>query len=133
MSMEDLKIEGSWKSPHVTLRANGEFEIWGRSLPENVIDVYTPVFEWLDGYSKQAAPETKVDVKLEYFNTSSSKLLYEIFKRFENLNKSGNKITVNWYFESDDLDLEEEGKMFAQLVDVPVNMVSVEEFDFSFL
>lgn len=131
--MEDLKIEGSWKSPHVSLKSNGEFEIWGRSLPENVLDIYTPIFEWLDAYSEKTAAETTVDVKLEYFNTSSSKLLYEIFKRFEKINKDGNKINVNWYFESDDLDLEEEGKMFADLVDVPIKMISIEEFDFTFI
>ena len=131
--MENLNIEGSWKSPHVTLKTTGEFEIWGRSLPENVLDIYTPIFEWLDAYSKNPATETKVDVKLEYFNTSSSKLLFEIFKRFEKLNKNGNKISVNWYFEEDDADLEEEGKMFAKLVDVPINMISVKEFDFTFI
>ena len=71
-------------------------------------------------------------VKLEYFNTSSSKLLYEIFKRFENIKKAGNNINVKWYFESDDADLEEDGKMFADLVNVPIEMVSVEEFEFTF-
>jgi len=130
--MEKLQIEGSWKSPHVLLDPNGNFEIWGRSLPENVIDIYNPVLEWLDAYSKKAAAETKVEVKLEYFNTSSSKLLYEIFKRFEKISKEGNKISVKWFFESDDADLEEEGNMFAELVDVPIEMVSIEEFEFTF-
>jgi len=130
--MEKLQIEGSWKSPHIILDPNGNFEIWGRSLPENVIDIYTPVLAWLDAYAKKTAPQTNIEVKLEYFNTSSSKLLYEIFKRFENIKKAGNNINVKWYFESDDADLEEEGKMFADLVDVPVEMVSVEEFEFTF-
>ncbi len=130
--MDNLTIEGSWKSPHVVLGKNGDFEIWGRSLPENAIDVYTPVFEWLDAYAKTPADQTNVDVKLEYFNTSSSKLLYEIFKRFERLHQNGNKILVKWYYEEDDSDLEEEGKMFSELVNVPIEMISIEEFDFSF-
>jgi hypothetical protein len=130
--MEILQIEGSWKSPHIILDPSGIFEIWGRSLPENVIDIYTPVLAWLDAYAKQPAPQTNIEVKLEYFNTSSSKLLYEIFKRFENIKKAGNNINVKWYFESDDADLEEDGKMFADLVNVPIEMVSVEEFEFTF-
>ena len=130
--MEKLQIKGSWKSPHIILDPSGNFEIWGRSLPENVIDIYTPVLAWLDAYAKQPAPDTNIEVKLEYFNTSSSKLLYEIFKRFESIKKAGNNINVKWYFESDDPDLEEEGKMFADLVDLPVEMVSVEEFEFTF-
>ena len=130
--MKKLHIEGSWKSPHIILDPSGNFEIWGRSLPENVIDIYTPVLAWLDAYAKQPAPQTNIEVKLEYFNTSSSKLLYEIFKRFESIKKAGNNFNVKWYFESDDPDLEEEGKMFADLVDLPVEMVSVEEFEFTF-
>ena len=130
--MEILQIKGSWKSPHIILDPNGNFEIWGRSLPENVIDIYTPVLEWLDAYVKKAAPQTNIEVKLEYFNTSSSKLLYEIFKRFENIKKAGNNINVKWYFESDDVDLKEEGEMFSDLVDLQVEMVSVDEFDFTF-
>lgn len=130
--MEKLQIEGSWKSPHIILDPSGNFEIWGRSLPENVIDIYTPVLAWLDAYAKQPAPQTNIEIKLEYFNTSSSKLLYEIFKRFESIKKAGNNFNVKWYFESDDPDLEEEGKMFAELVDLPIEMVSVEEFEFTF-
>lgn len=130
--METLNIKGSWKSPHITLNPNGNFEIWGRSLPENVFELYSPVFEWLKEYEKSPAKETTVDVKLEYFNTSSSKLLFEIFKHFEKLNQAGNNIKVNWYFEADDPDLEEEGKMFSDLVDLPVELISVEEFEFTF-
>ena len=48
------------------------------------------------------------------------------------LSRSGNNIHVKWYFESDDADLEEEGKMFADLVDVPIEMIAVEEFEFTF-
>lgn len=130
--METLSIKGSWKSPHITLNPNGNFEIWGRSLPENVFELYEPVFDWLKEYEKSPAETTNVEVKLEYFNTSSSKLLFEIFKHFEKISKAGNKLNVKWYFEHDDPDLEEEGKMFSDLVDIPVELISVEEFDFTF-
>ena len=130
--MENLSIEGSWKSPYIKFNSNGELEIWGRSLPENAIEVYEPVFTWLTNYINNPKPETKVDVKLEYFNTSSSKLLFEIFRKFEELHNKGNKISVNWYYENDDTDLKEEGELFQELVKVPINMVGIEEFEFSF-
>ena len=123
----DLKFE-------ITKLSAGDkaLEETGKALPENVIDIYNPVLEWLDAYANNTASQTNVEVKLEYFNTSSSKLLYEIFKRFENMNKAGNTIHVKWYFESDDADLEEEGKMFSDLVDVPIEMIAIEEFEFTF-
>jgi hypothetical protein len=41
--MEKLKVEGNCKSPHIILDPNGNFEIWRRSLPENVIDIFMPL------------------------------------------------------------------------------------------
>ena len=42
--------------------------------------------------------ETTVDIKLEYFNTSSSKCILDLFKKLESLNGSGTSVKVNWYF-----------------------------------
>ncbi len=131
--MENLKLEGSFKSPSLDFNATtGVMEIKGRSLPENAIDVYEPVFKWLDEYARAPKSETTVNVSLEYFNTSSSKLIFELFKKFEQIHKSGNTIQVNWYYENDDIDLKEEGETFAELISIPINLIGVDEFEFTF-
>ncbi len=132
--METLKMEGSFKSPSLLFDANtGVFEIKGRSLPENAVDVYEPVFKWLDEYSRNPKSSTVINVSLEYFNTSSSKLIFELFRKFEGLAASGHQVKVNWYYELDDIDLKEEGETFSQLLKVPVELIGVDEFDFTFL
>ena len=71
--MENLYLKGNMKFPTLDFKAStGVFEISGRSLPENTIDFYKPVLEWLDNYKRSAAGKTTVNVSLEYFNTSSS-------------------------------------------------------------
>lgn len=128
--MEILEIKGNWKSPSISFNPNGNLQIWGRSLPENALEIYNPIFNWLDQYKNNPSKETSIEVKLEYFNTTSSKLIYEIFKKFEEINTNGNKINVKWYYESDDPDLEEEGKLLAKIIDLDIELITIDEFDF---
>lgn len=131
--MENLIIEGTLKSPTLDFNyEKGELSISGRSLPENAIGTYEPAFEWLEKYLKNPKPKTTVKVSLEYFNTSSSKLILELFKKFEELHKSGNEVVVKWYYEEDDIDLKEEGETFQELINVPIELESIKEFDFTF-
>ena len=57
-------------------------------------------------------------------------MIYEIFKKFEEINTNGNKINVKWYYESDDPDLEEEGKLLAKIIDLDIELIAIDEFDF---
>ena len=128
--MDILEIKGNWKSPSVLFNPDGNLQMWGRSLPENALEIYNPIFNWLDNYISNPSDQTTVEVKLEYFNTTSSKLIYEMFKRFEEINSNGNKINVKWYYESDDPDLEEEGKLLAKIIKLDIALIPVDEFDF---
>lgn len=131
--MENLFIKGTLKFPTLNFNAEtGVFEIKGRSLPEHAIEFYKPALEWLSNYSSQAKSKTTVNVSLEYFNTSSSKLILELFKKFQEMHKAGKGIEVNWYYEEDDPDIQEQGEIFRDLVNIPVNMKPVKEFDFTF-
>ena len=130
--MELLKIRGNWKNPSISFNPSGKLQIWGRSLPENALDTYNPMFKWLDEYKNNPANKTEIDFKLEYFNTTSSKLIYEIFKKFEELKADGNNLLVKWHFETDDPDMEEEGKLLSNIIKVDMELIGVKEFDFSY-
>ncbi len=127
--MDNLIIDGGVKTPTVMLNADsGKFELSGRSIPENAVDFYKPIFEWLDNYTENPQGNTTVDIRLEYFNTSSSKCLLDVFKKVEKLekNKEGS-VSVNWFYETDDEDMLEAGEDYDIIIAVPFNMVEVEE------
>lgn len=125
--MENLTLEGSAKTPSVTFDANaGKLEIRGRSIPENSIEFYRPLNEWIDAYASGPKAATVVDIKLEYFNTSSSKCILDLFKKLEKLN-GNSEVNVNWYFEEDDEDMEEAGQDYQAIIKLPFNMIEVEE------
>ena len=124
--MENLHLEGSAKTQSINFdAASGKLELKGRSIPENSVEFYKPLNEWIDAYGKSPVSATSVDVKLEYFNTSSSKCILDLFKKLEKLN--GTDVSVNWYFEEDDEDMEEAGEDYQAIIKLPFKMIEVEE------
>ncbi|WP_291726404.1 DUF1987 domain-containing protein [Bernardetia sp.] len=128
--MENFFLEGTNKTPQLDFNSNeGRFLIAGRSIPENSIEFYKPLFEWLDNYVSQAKSSTVLDVKLEYFNTSSSKCLVEIFRKLETLQQKNDNVLINWYYEEDDEDMQESGEDFQEIIDVKIVLNEMEEED----
>ena len=128
--METLSLQGSPKTPTVEMNAeSGVIEIKGRSIPENSIDFYRPVVDWLDKYSENPANETVVNIQLEYFNTSSSKCILDVFKKLETVyKKNGEKgVVINWYYEEDDEDMLEAGEDYQSIIKLPFKMIEIEE------
>ena len=126
--MENLLIEGSPKTPTVNFDSqNGIIELKGRSIPENSVEFYQPLQTWVELYSQNPKEETTVEIKLEYFNTSSSKCILDLFKKLEIINKSSSKVLVKWYFETDDEDMQEAGEDYQEIIGLPFKMIEVEE------
>jgi hypothetical protein len=124
--MESISIEGTTKTPSVKLNPeSGVIEIKGRSIPENSIEFYRPIIEWLDEYAKNPNKNTTVNVQLEYFNTSSSKCILDIFKKLESLKKARNEVIINWYYEEDDEDMLESGEDYESIIRVPFKMIEI--------
>ncbi len=128
--MENFFLEGTNKTPQLDFNSNeGRFLIAGRSIPENSIEFYKPLFEWLDNYVSHAKSNTILDVKLEYFNTSSSKCLVEIFRKLEALQQKNDNVLINWFYEEDDEDMQESGEDFQEIIDVKIVLNQMEEED----
>ena len=126
--MENIKIEGTTKTPTVEFNMEtGELTIQGRSIPENSIDFYKPLIDWLDAYALQPANQTTVHMRLEYFNTSSSKCIFDVFKKLESIKKSGKDISVKWHYEEDDEDMLEAGEDYDAIIDLEFKMVMAPE------
>ena len=124
--MEALAIEGTAKTPNVKFEAEqGFIEIKGRSIPENSIEFYKPLVDWLEDYSKTPAALTKVNIQLEYFNTSSSKCILDVFKKLEAIYKAKNEVIINWYYEEDDEDMLEAGEDYESIIRVPFKMIEI--------
>ncbi|MCO5260070.1 MAG: DUF1987 domain-containing protein [Crocinitomicaceae bacterium] len=124
---KNFAVEGTPKTPEVNLDGNsGVVLLRGRSIPENSIDFFQPIYSWIDKYSDNPNPTTTLQIRLEYFNTSSSKCILDLFRKFEKINGKS-KVVVEWYFETDDEDMEEAGEDYQAIVELPFTMIEVEE------
>ncbi len=126
--MEPINIEGTPKTPSIKfLSEEGVIEIKGRSIPENSIEFYKPLVDWLEAYAKDPLKKTQVNIQLEYFNTSSSKCILDVFKKLEAIHKSKHDVVINWYYEEDDEDMLEAGEDYESIIRVPFKMVEIVE------
>lgn len=124
--MESLFVEGTQKTPTVNFDATkGIIEIKGRSIPENSIEFYKPLVDWLENYAHNTRESTVVNIQLEYFNTSSSKCILDVFKKLEAIYKNKHQVNINWYYEEDDEDMLEAGEDYESIIHVPFNMIEI--------
>jgi len=122
--MNSLYLSKTARTPEIKLDPKqGVFEINGRSIPENSVDFYASVMQWMDTYRQEPNSCTNFLVKLEYFNTSSSKCLIDILRKLEKIYTDGNDVTLEWHYDVEDDDMRESGEDFKEILKLPVKMV----------
>jgi SiaC family regulatory phosphoprotein len=128
--MNQLIIKASSSTPKIFLdKESGKFEIAGKSFPEESRVFYSPVYVWLEEYAQNPNEETLFEFKMEYFNSSSSLIILEILNILDSIKKSGRKVTILWSYLTIDDDMLEAGEEYSELVNLPFEYNSVEEFN----
>ena len=123
--MKELRISQTKNSPEIILIPEGTIKIKGRSIHENVINFFKPVENWVSEYIKDPAEITSVDLNLEYFNSSSAKVLIHLLQKITYVQLKHKKFIFNWYYEEGDEDILERGEYFASILDVPFNFIKM--------
>ena len=124
--MDNYNLEPTPKTPKLNFDfQSGSFLISGRSIPENSIEFYNPLMSKLEEYVGQPASSTHLEVNLEYFNTSSSKCLVEIFRKMERVSAKSD-VRISWHYEEEDEDMLESGADFKKIVKVPIELIPTE-------
>jgi len=118
-----LKPDSYGKTPLIDFKATGHLAIEGRSIIENVHDHYQPALDWINNPENSFPAELKLTVKLEYFNTRSSKMILNILKSLETVHHSRkSKVSVTWLYGEDDRDMFEAGNDYQSVVKLPFNI-----------
>lgn len=122
--MEPLYIEGSTKSPQVSLDAQkGIITIKGVADEQDALGFFFPIIQWLDAYTKHPAAHTEIELEFKYYNTASAKALYEVLKRISDIHKSGNTVNVKWYYPKGDDHLLSEIETFSDIAHLPIQAI----------
>lgn len=128
MSDNHFHVDRTETSPQIDLDVdNGVMEFIGRSLPHNSEQFYSRVYGWLEDYLRNSKGETTVNMRLDYLDTSSSKHFYNIFSRLDTVTERGQKVKVNWHYETGDEEMAETGKDYESLFKLDFAFIEVEE------
>jgi len=129
--MKFLRIESSKFTPGIILDpGHNALEFYGFSLPENAIDFYQPVINWIKELKgeiekyPQKAKELNIIFKLVYYNSASFRQLVDIFFIFGEMYKQGIPIQIAWQYDSEDPQMAEAGKELGDIAHVPVNILA---------
>ncbi len=114
--MENLHIEATKYTPYINLDAEkGLLSFSGKSYPENTFDFYQSTLEWLTNYFAQGTQKkTVIEMDIIYFNSSSSKLFFDLFDLLEEAHENGKDITVRWLYDAENENALEAGEDFKE-------------------
>mgnify|MGYP002620867199 CR=1 FL=1 len=114
--MNTIHYDSSEKTPMIRGDIEkGEITIKGRSYPESTTDFYKDFKVWLQSFYANAPNTVTVVLDLEYFNTSTTAVLYDMIQQLSKL-KDDKKISVTWYFDEDDYDMIDKGHELQRLL-----------------
>jgi SiaC family regulatory phosphoprotein len=98
--MNDINIIGTQSTPNIqTNWQDGWLEMSGDSYPENSYEVFAPVLAWIEAFLEQKRPFS-LKLRLLYLNTSSIKIMMEIFDALQAAFDDSQQVSVEWLYEN---------------------------------
>lgn len=127
-AMDALFIKEEEGTPRIVLdKDKNIFEVSGNSLPEDIIGFYAPVFSWIEEYMKHPNLFTRLVVKLNYFNSSSSKAILDLITMLAELSHKGHQVEVEWHYLEMDDDNFQTGKEFQGFAKIPFKFIPYQD------
>jgi hypothetical protein len=103
----------------------GSLTIVGQSHPEDPQEFYQDLVDILEEYCRNPKQQTKVIVDLEYMNTGTSRVIYNVFRKLETIVNEKREVEVHWRYEDDDDDMLDAGQIFSELTKLKFKMIGV--------
>ena len=121
--MEPLIIKSTEDTPAIHFDAQeGVFSISKSSLPENAVEFYRPIINWINEYAKNPNEETVFDFNIEYLNTASSKQIFEVIMSISRIKQEENT-KIRWHYDAIDEDMLGLGTRFSNLVNIQIEFI----------
>jgi hypothetical protein len=115
ITIESLFIEQTKYTPLIALDVDKQhFRIIGKSYPENTFVFYSETMAWLERYFSRALDgKTVIDFEIIYFNSSSSKLFFDLLDLLEEASKK-HQLEINWIYDEENETALEAGEDFKE-------------------
>ena len=123
MMIDSLILDATEDTPLIDFNTEtGVFKISGRALPEDALEFFKPVEEWLQSYVENPLDSTLVEMRVDYFNSASTRYIFNILMTFEDLIDEGKEAKIVWYYKEGDDMIQTKGEELASILEVPFEM-----------
>lgn len=114
--MNRLIMEKSASTPAIDFDPeSGILRISGESFPENAAKFYAPILEWIGTFMERSGGSAvTLECDILYFNSSTSKILMNLFDTLEDHVMHGKDVSVRWFCRSDNETAIECGEEFKE-------------------
>lgn len=126
--MEKVHISPTNKTPEYLLDPKGMIKIKGRAIDETRTGIPEQVMNWIDAYLLGPSESTEVTVALEFLNSFNTIVLTSILKKISQLQQK-KKLIIKWYYEEDDVDIQDRGEYISTVIDVPIEFIITDNID----
>lgn len=129
--MERIEIFEGADTPYVKFDAEERYcKLSGKSFPPDVSKFYEPLINWVEQLKDAGLKDLSFILKLDYYNTASSKMMLDMLYKLEELGQQGVNVEIIWYYPDDDDDMLDAGEEFEGLIELPFKYVPyVKEYD----
>lgn len=110
--MQDIYVARTNQSPEVDFRfSEHKLQMTGEAYPENANAFFLHILTSLENYLSSADGQTiEFNFKLTYFNSASTKMLYNMFELLNESSSKNNHIILNWFYDEEDDTIQEFGE-----------------------
>jgi len=124
--MDNLQIEAKNDTPAVDFHSEtGVLVLKGESYPENPIDFFEPLMNWIAQYIQEIHGPLTLNITISYLNTSSSKCMLDLLEALDNYYEAEGKVLLNWFYEEDDEDMQETGEDLCEDLELPYTLIPI--------
>jgi len=124
--MESIYVQKTKKTPLISLDLTENiFQIKGPSFSEDILSIYNPVINWMNGNLEQLEKELICELYFTVLNSASHKKIFQILIILNGFMDRGKKIKIKWYYDEDDEDIMEMGEDLTELINLPFDLVPI--------
>ena len=124
--MAQVLARKTTKTPEISVdESNETIDINGRSYPEDLDAFWSPHVDQLNSVVKNwSAP--KITFNLTYHNSGTTRIIINLIREWENLASAGTRVSVDWVFDPEDEQTEEQGNDYSDFCkDVSFKLIAL--------
>jgi len=106
------------------LFSEGILRFSGDSYPENSVDFFLPLLQWVSEFVTYPCKNVTVELRVKYFNTSTSKYLFQIMELLQTYHAKGNELNITWFSQGNDDDVLETWRELMHELDLSFDVIN---------